>query len=326
MGEMRMDRVVIPFLFGGVEASRVMGSPSSSRPDTHASALEAFYGLGGNCLHLHGEGGETHSRTSSGEWLNRRCIRGEFILCLQIGHDDWDPANNRSIVRFSAEAVAEDISLDIKLLQSDYLDIVYLDDHPELSFEPVLDELGRQYAAGRIRAVGVRNWLPARLEKACEYAERVIPGGIAALITTELSLPASVAPLWPGYVPFCVDLVKLVHRHSIAVFAHASDFTSGQCVFGGEDAMARMRPEWVARWNIPVNERIAALVAEICVNRGVTSRAVCLSWLLSYPCTVVPILGLSDLSGPNRADYIQGMQLELSRGELEALNAGRANG
>jgi hypothetical protein len=52
--------------------SRFMAAPSSSRPDLHLGGLDLFERIGGNCIYLHGEGGETHSRTTTGRWLRDR--------------------------------------------------------------------------------------------------------------------------------------------------------------------------------------------------------------------------------------------------------------
>ena len=53
----------------------------------------------------------------------------------------------------------------------------------------------------------------------------------------------------------------------LAVFAHIEDFTLGQCLFGDEDELARMRPEWIERWknseNFELAQRIQALSSQI---------------------------------------------------------------
>ena len=66
-----------------------------NQPDTHERGLDEYLRLGGNCLHLHGEGGATRSRQSTGDWLRRRGVRRQFFLGTQICHDGWDAAAHR---------------------------------------------------------------------------------------------------------------------------------------------------------------------------------------------------------------------------------------
>ena len=72
-----------------------------------------------NIIHVHGEGGELHTRRVTGQWLQRRGLRGKFFLCSQICHAGWDPAARRSIDRFTPEAISEDVNADLELLGTD---------------------------------------------------------------------------------------------------------------------------------------------------------------------------------------------------------------
>jgi hypothetical protein len=101
--------------------SNVMACPSSAEPDSHQAGLEEYYRLGGNCIHLHGEGGETHSRRAVGKWLRERDVRPDFFLCSQICHEGWDPVGQRAIDRCTPEAVVADIAADLDLAGTDYL-------------------------------------------------------------------------------------------------------------------------------------------------------------------------------------------------------------
>ena len=134
--------------------SVLMAAPSSAQPGTHIAGLDAYHRLGGNCLHLHGEGGETHSKRTAGVWLNDHGLRDEFVVCTQICHDDWDEAAQRPIDRFSPEAVHADIAADLELIETSYLDLVYLDDRPTAPFECVLDALSEEIELSRVRAIG----------------------------------------------------------------------------------------------------------------------------------------------------------------------------
>jgi aryl-alcohol dehydrogenase-like predicted oxidoreductase len=318
---MAFRQIDVPSL--GRSLSSFMSAPSSSEADTHEAGLDAYHRLGGNAIHLHGEGGEMHSRRVTGDWLRRRGLRQDFFLCAQICHDDWDDVTRQTIDRFTPEAVHQDIALDLQLLGTDYLDFVYLDDRPDLGFEAVVEALGQEIASGRIQALGVRNWTADRIRDAHSYALKAAGQRIAAIVTTELSLFVSAWPLWPEYVPFDAQLEQVADELGLAVFAHAGDYTLGQCVFEDEDALARMRPEWVQRWQLPTNPDLAEHVRETAEAYGLTPRATQIAWLLNQNFPVLAIVDLPALLTGIGVEYERGSHSKLADRDLLRLNSYR---
>jgi aryl-alcohol dehydrogenase-like predicted oxidoreductase len=306
--------------------SNVMAHPSSADPDSHESGLDEYLSLGGNCIHLHGEGGETHSRQATCRWLERRGLRAEFFLCTQIGHDGWDEAAGAAIDRFTAAAVAEDIDTDLELLGTDYLDFVYLDDNPRVSFQPVLEAIGSQIASGRVRSFGVRNWQAERLTEAHAYLSSTSLPQIAAIVTTELALASATAPLWPEYVPFEPELRQAVEAFHLPVFAHAADFTLGQCLYNGASATAAPRHHWLERWNHPANVSLIPRVQSFAATHRLTPREVNLAWLLTQPFPCIAVTPLPYLLMDRRHEYDRASQLLLNESDrtwLQCVGASR---
>lgn len=300
---MPLPRVDVPSL--GRSPSVVMAHPSSADEATHGPGLDAYRKLGGNCLHLHCEGGETHSRRAAGEWLRERRLRPEFFLCTQICHDDEVGGS-----RFTAAAVAADVGRD-------------LDDRPGEPFEPIVDALSREIARGRVRAWAGRNWPSQRLRDAAAYARGSGAPPMAAIVTTELALPLATAPLWPEYLPFDTTLRMTVLELGLTVFAHAGDLTLGQCLFGNEDSLARLRPHWVERWQHADNPALEKRIRRFSAEHGLTPREVGLAWLLHQPFPVVGIVSLPTLLDPvRRAEYERAAALQLTPDDIEFL-AGR---
>jgi aryl-alcohol dehydrogenase-like predicted oxidoreductase len=299
-----------------------MAHPSSAEPDTHEAALDEYLRLGGNCLHLHGEGGETHSRQAAGRWLRSKGLRPEFLLCAQICHSGWDDTTHRAIDRFTPGAVSEDVAAELDLLMTGYLDLVYLDDNPQAPLEPLLEALGREIKRGRVRALGVRNWTADRIDAADSCFSRQGLPGVAVIVTTELALAAATGPLWPEYVPFRGPLQQAVHSSRRAVFAHADDINLGQCLYDGGDAVMRWRRHWRERWDHPANPPLVQRVRSFAHARGLTPRAVNVAWLLSRPFPVVAIVGLPSLLTASRTDYEGASQLRLEEADLDLLSAG----
>jgi len=314
---MPFRRIEVPSL--GWQLSNLMAAPSSAAPETHKDGLDAYHRLGGNCFHLHGEGGETHSREAIGRWLRHRSLRTRSFVCTQICHDAWDDQRQCPIDRFTAEAVAEDVAADLDLLGTHYLDLVYLDDTPDMPVEPVLEALGREAAIGRIRAVGVRNWAPERILAAIDHTTRAGVKGISMVVTTELSLATPTQPLWPEYLPFDQAMRETVRAQNLGVFAHVSDFNTGQCLFGNEVPVARARPEWVQRWSTSANRKLAKRVRVLAEARGLSPRTLTVASILCHSFPVIGIVPLPSLLTAQSAEYERASAVVFSEADRSAL-------
>jgi len=302
--------------------SNVMAHPSSGESDSHEAGLDEFFRLGGNCLHLHGEDGEVHSRRAAGRWLDRHRLRSRFFLCTQICHDGWDHQTQRAIDRFSPEAVADDIATDLELLGTNYLDLIYLDDRPQSPQEPVIQAIAREILRGRVRAWGVRNWTPERIHSAAACITREAWPEITAIITTELALPAATGPLWPEYVPFDAGLRQVVATLRLTVFAHAGDLNTGQCLYGDEDTTARARRHWLDRWQHPANPAVVQRVRRFAATHGASPRAVNIAWMLNQPFPSFAVIALPSFLSSQRAEYERASPWRLSAADLDSLCGG----
>ena len=269
-----------------------MAHPSSAADTNLPANLLAYHQQGGNALHLHGEGGETHSRIAAGEWLAMYGCKELFFICTQVCHDEWDEDAQLPIDRFTPEALKQDVATDIALIGTDHLDMVYFDDRPDLTFEPIVEAIGLEIAAGRLHTFGVRNFTAPRLNAIHSYASRTIGQGVGAVITTELSMLKAKWPLWPEYVAFDATLIQTVTDLGLSVFAHAGDLTFGQCLFGDEVPLARLRPEWVERWQHPDNAVTVKEIKTLATVSGRTPREVQMEWILNQPFPVVAIVGV----------------------------------
>ena len=311
---MAFRQISVPSI--GRTLSNIMADPSSAVQNAQTNAFDRYHELGGNCFHLHDEGGEGHTLQAVGEWLRERQARADFFLCTQICHAGWDSIEQRAIDRFHPCALAEDIGLDLELLAAKYLDLVYLDDNPQAPFEPVIESLAREIRRGRIRGYGFRNWTAERIRSAHAHMAREGLPGPAALVTTELALAAATAPLWPEYIPFDCSLRETVGALGLAVFAHASDINTGQCLWGDGDATSRFRQQWVERWANPANEKLVTRVRGFATSRAVTPRVVNITWLLSQPFSCVAIVPLSSFAAAHGPDYERASTLAIQEADL----------
>jgi len=87
-------------------------------------------------------------------------------------------------------------------------------------------------------------------------------------------------------------------------------------VFGDEDALARMRPEWVQRWQLSANFDLARYVREIADVHRWTSRETQIAWLLNQDFPVIAIVDLPSLLTDTGVEYRRGAQLKLATTDL----------
>ena len=299
--------------------SRFMANPSSSAPESHWAGLDAYHRLGGNCIYVHGEGGETHTRETTGRWLRERHLRSRFFLSTQVCHDDWDEMNQRPIGRFTALGLEEDVRKDLELIGTGRIDLIGLSHHPNLPVEPVIDAVRREISAGRVGGYGFCNWPAARIHEAADYAGRSGAPRPAAVFTTELSLLRSTEPLWPEYPPFSQELEAAVIAHRLWVLAHVGDLNLGQCLLGEEDAISRLRPRWMTRWQHPENPRIVERIRKYSAEKGLTPREVNLAWVLHRSFPVVAIAGLPSMLTERRIEYERVTERTFDTEELDRL-------
>lgn len=306
----------------GRDLSRLMANPSSANPETHVAGSDLYHRLGGNCLYLHGEGDETHSRQTTGRWLRERGLRDHFFLTTQACHDGWDEVNSRPIDRFTSEAVLEDVARDLELLQTDRIDLVGLADRPLSPVEPVLIALAGEIAVGRVGNYGLSSWSADRVQQAIDCANRRGLPCPAALFTTELALPRATESLWPEYPSFDSQLQEIAERHSLTVLAHVEDFNLGQCLFMEKESPPPWRAHWIDRWDHLANESLVRRVQSFAAARGLTTREVNLSYVLNQPFPVIGIVSLPTLLNDRGGEYVRASGVRLSEDELRSLRGG----
>jgi aryl-alcohol dehydrogenase-like predicted oxidoreductase len=298
-----------------------MANPSSAQPQTHIPALDEYHLLGGNCLYLHGEGGETHSRITTGRWLRDRQLRSEFFIASQVCHDDWDSVGNRPIDRFTPAALSEDIARDLDLIGIDRLDLITLADNPLSPVDPVIDAVAKEIKSGRIGAYALSSWHANRILASINHASSAGIPAPAAIFTTELSLFHATTPLWPEYPPFSAAIERIVIENRLAVFAHVDDLNLGFCLLAGEFAPPAARSHWIARWQHPENPVLLQRLQSFAAQNNLTPREVILAWILHRPFPVFGVLSLPSLLTDQSKQYERACEINFQNDEFNSLRS-----
>ena len=112
----------------------------------------------------------------------------------------------------------------------------------------------------------------------------------------------------------------------LTVFAHIEDFTLGQCLFGDEDALARMRPEWIERWKNSENFELAQRIQELASQNGATPREIQMACLLRQDFPVIAIISLPNLTTQAGSQLLRGAEISGDGISLSLVNHGVNDG
>jgi 1-deoxyxylulose-5-phosphate synthase len=182
-------------LAGRVPLARVvLGGDFGERPDAESFALlDSYAELGGRALETAHGYARGQAERQLGRWLRAQPRRGEFVLIDKCCHPGDDNAS-----RVNAEAIERDCAESLDRLGLDQIDLLLL--HRDDAAVPV-GEIAQAFhlliQAGWIRAWGVSNWAPARIERVLHFARG---RGLTApcLASLHYSLAQQRTPPWVG--------------------------------------------------------------------------------------------------------------------------------
>ncbi|MBN2712457.1 MAG: aldo/keto reductase [Planctomycetes bacterium] len=150
-----------------IQGTMMVNDKSPESLEKGFEILDMAVSLGCNAFDTaHGYGGGGSER-GIGKWMQTRGNR-EDIVILDKGCHPYDGRK-----RVTPEDLRSDLNESLERLQTDYVDMYVLHrDDPVVEVGPIVEELNRHLAAGRIKAFGGSNWTHQRVEAANEYAEK----------------------------------------------------------------------------------------------------------------------------------------------------------
>jgi aryl-alcohol dehydrogenase-like predicted oxidoreductase len=222
------------------------------------------------------------------EELVGRAIRGrrdEYVIATKFARrmDDATPGDMSTIGRLdgSAEHVRSSIDGSLRRLGVDHVDLLYqhrID--PDVPIEETVGAMAELVAQGKVRHIGLSEAAPDTIRRA--HAVHPI-----AAVQTEYSLwsrepEAEIIPtcreLGIGFVPYApLGRGFLSGRFTSPDELDEGDFRRHGPRFSGE--------------NLDANLRLAAKVAEIAGELGVTPAQLAIAWVLAQGDDIVPIPG-----------------------------------
>jgi predicted oxidoreductase len=263
-----------------------------------------FYGFGNGELAF----GEVLKRTPT--------LRDKIVVqskCGQIMSGDPGPTDPYR-VDLSREHILRSVEDSLRRLHTDYLDILLLHT-PDPLMDPaeVGEAFERLKASGKVRYFGVSNHSAAQIALLQKYiGER--------LIVNQIQLGLGHAhPIFDG-AEFTVEVGQDILQ--VMGVGPKTQFANNSLGFAapGTFDYCRLHDIQVQAWspirgNLPATS--AQLVAELAEQKGVSSRAIALAWLLRHPARIVPVFGT--MSPAHLIENCKADEVQLSRSEWYAL-------
>lgn len=278
--------------------------------DTSFAVLDAYTAAGGNFVDtadgysawVPGNTGGDSERIL-GEWFEARGNRDDVVLATKVSQHPEFKGLAADNIRRAADASLE-------RLKSDTIDLYYAHfDDPTVPLEETVAALSGLVDAGKVRAIGISNYSPERIEEWFAITERE-------------GLHRAVA-LQPHY-----NLVErsyeakyraIAERENLGVmpyFALAAGFLTGKYRDGVTVESARAAG--AAKYLDETGRGVLAALDDVAAAHGASVATIALAWLAAQPTITAPIASARTLE--QLPDLLASVTVELTSDELEALD------
>ncbi|WP_022891027.1 aldo/keto reductase [Agromyces subbeticus] len=255
------------------------------------------------------EGGE--SERIIGRWLAARGNRDDVVIATKVSTHPQFPGLSATNIAAAADA-------SLQRLGTDRIDLYYAHfDDESVPLVETIDALSALVDAGKVRALGISNYSPERID---EWFEITAANGFHRPVA-----------LQPHYNlverDFEHGLRERAEREGLAVlpyFSLAKGFLAGK--YRGEADVAAPgaspRAGAAAEYLDDRGRRVLATLDEVAAEHGVDVASVSLAWLRQQPTVLAPIASARTVG--QLPALLASTSLVLSAAELQALDAAAA--
>lgn len=258
--------------------------------------LDAYINEGGNLIdtaHMYGtnnkgSGYNCESEKAIGKWMEHNKNRHSVVISTKGGSRNPDTR----AIQSSEEEIVGQLDRSLENLKTDYIDIYWLHrDDIEKPVSHYIDMLNKQVKAGKIRYFGCSNWEIERIIEADKYAKESGQVGFTAnqvwwsLVEPNLDKRGDLTMVWLDDKG--VEYHKKCKMPVLAYSPQAGGFFSKLENQGLEGMNNGLKELYFNERNISVFE----VVKNIAKEMGRPINDIVLSFLLSQPFTVIPIIG-----------------------------------
>jgi aryl-alcohol dehydrogenase-like predicted oxidoreductase len=297
---------------------------SALDPSSSEKIIETYLDAGGNVLDTAEiyaawvPNGEHRSEAFLGEWLRKSKNRDRVIVSTKGAHPRLDSMDTP---RMSKPVVESDLNSSLQRLGIDYIDIYWLHhDDPGTPVEEIILMLEDLRKAGKIRYSGLSNWTQARAEAARIAAEKL---GVEPFIGIQNHWNLAKPDPSKGDKTWAYTDDSFVQWHAlrnIAAFPYTPQANGYfRRLENGtlDQASASVR----ALFDSPENRERYKRIKTLQSATGLTLGTIVLSYLLSQPFPVFPIIGPKKTS--DLLESIEAAKATLSAENLAFLSGQR---
>lgn len=283
--------------------------------------LDSIFALGINTIDTARQYG--FSENMIGDWLEARGKREDVIILSKCGHHAEDGTK-----RVNAAGMKEDLTLSLKSLKTDYIDMYILHrDNPTAAVDEIVETFNDMNASGKIGAFGGSNWSPSRIEAANEYAYKhnLIPFAISS---PNFSLADPMCDdIWGGGSLSIAGAANTPDRDwhkktQIATVTHSSlgrGFFSGRLKSSDFENAAQILDEFAMKgFHTPENFERLRRCEILAANKNVSVSQIALSWIFHQGLNLFAVVSTS--SAARMQANIDAANLHLTDAECLYLN------
>src|SRR6516165_3307783 len=284
---------------------------------TSLSLIDAFVDQGFDCIDtadtysiwVEGhKGGE--SETIIGKWLQNRGRRDKLTIATKVGGD------MRVKRGLSKEHILASAEASLKRLNTDYIDLyqAHFDDI-SVPLEESLEAFGLLQQQGKIRAIGLSNYVAPRVKEALGLAR---DKGLPRIGVLQPHYNLVYRSLFEG------DLRNVCERENLGVipyYALAAGFLTGK-YRDVKDLSGSKRAGTVNHYLDPRGLDILSELDKIAARHNATPAQVALAWLLAQPSVTAPIVSATSLKQLKEIVKAVTLKLDLAAlGRLDRVSA-----
>jgi aryl-alcohol dehydrogenase-like predicted oxidoreductase len=298
----RSDLMFEPLVFGGNVLGWTLQEADAFK------VLDAFLDSGFTAIDTSNTYGKGKSETILGNWVKARGNRERLLIFTKFG-SEMAPGEKGLSAGYMVKAVEQSLGR----LQTDHIDL-YQSHQPdaETPQDETLEAYDRLVKAGKVRFIGASNF------SAEQHAEAERISQARHLVRYESEQPEFnlyTRDRFEGALQdFCVENEIGV----IPYFGLAAGFLTGkyrsEADFGKSPRGARM-----GRYLDEKGRNILAAMDRISGETGASLAEIALAWLNAQPGVTAPIASATSVE--QLQSLIKGAQLQLSKGQLDALTA-----
>ena len=180
---------------------------------------------------------------------------------------------------YSAKHIQRSVENSLKLLQTDYLDLLLLHrPSPMLEIEAVAQTITKLKKEGKVKTFGVSNFTPAQIQ----LLQKEIP------------------PMW--------NQIECSLTHEIPLFDGTLDFLNAQNI--GTMAWSPLGSYF--KEDSKKKSRIKKCLDSLCQKYNCSEDQLLLAWLLSHPSKIYPVVGTTSTERMEKALQASTVNLELT--------------